>query len=134
MVVGSAERACSLPSKACPGRNPAVLCGASWRPGLLEQALGGVRGDPWRALADGTPSYRGANAIEAGFITGEALSGPNAGWANAMKPYFTLNNGVKEWNPGPAYDLPANTVIWMAEITAPAVRRSAAFDAELCGS
>lgn len=55
----------------------------------------------------------GSDAIEAGFYSG---GGSNVAWTNGMLPYWTLNNGVNEYDGAGNY-LASNKSIWMAEHT-----------------
>ena len=50
-------------------------------------------------------------SIETGFFTGW---GPTYGWTNQMDPYYTFNDGNDELDAPSSYDLPENTIIWMA--------------------
>jgi hypothetical protein len=61
--------------------------------------------------------HDGSHSIEAGFGSGYAV-GTNGGWTSAMQPYYTYATSLTtnvEINATSAYNLPALTVIWMAE-------------------
>jgi hypothetical protein len=84
--------------------DPCTSCGAG-QEGFTDQAT-------W--FADSRQGY--TDKIEAGIISGEMYAGINAGWTDAMRPYYTTNDGGNEVNAPSQYNLHMGVTVWDATI------------------